>query len=370
MRRRRKRTKSKVGILFVTLILLLSSLVAIGGSYGFWYDELTVEGDITTTNWDACIKIRKTLDTDVCSEGLHLTIEVMNNGSNNLAYVEVTDSIGEKATPISGTINPSKGIVAWDTLEEGVINTLTWTFEDFAAQETETLEICLSISCEEEDYIPAEVTYPEDTNEECTHPIIRYTPITGVTETVYYVVVIDEVNTIKFEDCEDEYGNEYNLGEDGLVQTDTFVIRAIGGSVKVKTITKAGGGQSGEAESTLYGIGSSVVDDNGFTITLEDIVDIGGGEKEYTITVTSDDIPGGHGGTKALSHVEFNFGKYCPVEINEGATVTAESDVWGALEATTEGITIIIDEDGDIINPTLPYSTPWAWACADLCCNC
>ena len=48
---RRKKIKSKVGLLFTILVLLLSSLVAIGGSYGFWYDTLTVEGDITTGTW-------------------------------------------------------------------------------------------------------------------------------------------------------------------------------------------------------------------------------------------------------------------------------------------------------------------------------
>ena len=364
---RRKRTKSKLGILFVALIVILASLVGMGGSYGWWYDKLTVDGDITTGNWDACIKIRKILDEDVCAEGLHLTIEVVNNGSNDLTNVEVTDSIGEKATPIPGTIIPSIGDVTWDTLEEGVVNTLTWTIGDFAAEETATLEMCISISCEEGDYVPAEVTWPEDTGGECTHPVERYTPgPPPLYETVYYVVVINgDPNIIKFEDCEDEYGNEYNLGEDGLVQTDTFVIRAIGGSVKVTTVTKAGGG---EATSILHGIGDSVIDDNGFTITLVDIVDIGGDEKEYTITVTSDDVPGGHGGTKALSHVEFDFGKYCSVEVNAGATVTAES-IWDPLEATTEGITIKIDEDGEVTT-TLPYFTPWAWDCYNICCEC
>ena len=189
---RRKRTKSKLGILFVALVVILASLVSIGGSYGWWYDTLTVDGDITTGNWDACIKIRKVLDDDVCDEGLHLTIEVMNNGSNDLTNV--------KATPIEETINPSTGDVTWDTLAEGVVNTLTWVIGDFAAEATATLEMCISISCEEEDYVPAEVTWPEDTVGYCTHPITRYTPSTGVTETVFYVVVISgDPNIIKFE---------------------------------------------------------------------------------------------------------------------------------------------------------------------------
>lgn len=47
----RRKRNSKIGILFITLILLLSSLVAIGGSYSYWYDYLYVEGDITTGHW-------------------------------------------------------------------------------------------------------------------------------------------------------------------------------------------------------------------------------------------------------------------------------------------------------------------------------
>ena len=47
----RKRTKSKTGILFITSILMLSTLVTIGGSYGWWTDELYIDGKITTSTW-------------------------------------------------------------------------------------------------------------------------------------------------------------------------------------------------------------------------------------------------------------------------------------------------------------------------------
>ena len=33
------------------LILLLSSLVAVGGSYGFWFDHLYIKGEVTTGEW-------------------------------------------------------------------------------------------------------------------------------------------------------------------------------------------------------------------------------------------------------------------------------------------------------------------------------
>ena len=171
---------------------------------------------------------------------------------------------------------------------------------------------------------------------------------------------------VKFENIEP------NLGEGGDVETDVFIITAQGGSDKVKVTTKAGSEESGGgyAYSTLHGVGDSVVDGLGFTITLVSITtDPGGDVLEYNITVTSDAVSGGDG-SPSLSHVSFDFGKYCPVEINAGATVAAYVwDVWheDPLEATTDGITIIIDEDGDIASPaTFPYSTLWAWACCDV----
>ena len=39
------------------------------------------------------------------------------------------------------------------------------------------------------------------------------------------------------------------------------------------------------------------------------------------------------------------------------------------LQATTESITVII-ENGVIIDPTLPYSTPWAEDFCEYCCDC
>ena len=134
----------------------------------------------------------------------------------------------------------------------------------------------------------------------------------------------------------------------------------------MKKTTKAG---QSWGYVTLNGVGDVEVDGSEFTIKLVSIDDLGGGVLKYNITVTSDDISGGQGGTKSLSHVEFDFGKYCPIEINTGAILTADS-FRCSLEAITESISIKIDENGVIIYPTLPYSTPWAEDFCEFCCDC
>ena len=368
---RRKRKKSKIGILFVALIVILASLVSIGGSYGWWYDTLTVDGDITTGNWDTCIKIRKNLEEDCPSkcDGYYFTIEVMNNGSNDLTDVEVTDSIGVRATPKPGTIDPSKGGVTWDTLGEWEINTLTWTIGDLAADETVTLSMCLRVSFGGCNYIPAEVILPEDTNGQSTYPVTRVTEGVPGSETVYYTVEhMYNSRVVKFEDCIPD-----GLGEDGEIETDTFVIIVSDGITAVLVTTVAGVNKD---SIILQGVGDTIVDDNGFTITLVSITDLGGGQKEYTFEVTSDDIEGGQG-SPALSHIEFDFGKKCTIVINEGATVTAKS-IWCDLEATTEGLNIYIikfwepfcEEGHWVTIKILESLTPWAWDCCDICCEC
>jgi len=360
--RRRKNTSVKLGLLFITMLLLLGSTSI---SYSLWYDELHLVIDVETGIWDASIKVKKTLDylCDECDD-FELTITVWNDGPNDLTDVEVTDTIGVDATPIPGSAVPSHGYVTWANTPApgGEINDLTWYIGDLLAGEIATLTIEISISCVAGDPV---VIWPEDTNGAVSHPITRSYYDGSPDETVYYRVVALAGNIVKFEDSEPEV-----LGEDGEVETDTFIITVLGGSLTVTVGTKAG--SDPEEWSTLTGIGDTVVDSKGFTITIEDIVDIGGGKKNYIITITSDDVPGGHGGTKALSHTTFDFGTggTCMININEGATVTADAgSICGILEATTESITITIGTDGNV-NPPLPYSTPWAEDFCDYICEC
>ena len=101
---------------------------------------------------------------------------------------------------------------------------------------------------------------------------------------------------------------------------------------------------------------------------LGQIVDISEGQKNYIISITSDDQTS----TKSLSHTTFDFGTggTCIIEINNGATVTADAgSICGILEATTEGITITVDTDGNV-DPPLAYSTPWAEDFCDYECDC
>ncbi len=362
MRKRRKKTSLKLGLLFITALFLLGSTSI---SYSLWYDELHLDVSIETGIWDASIKIKKTLDylCEDCDD-FELKITVWNDGPNDLTDVEVTDTIGVDAAPISGTEVISHGYVTWTNtpVPGGEINDLTWHIGDLLAGEFATLIFGISVSCVAGDPV---VIWPEDTNGAISHPITRTYYDGSPDETVYYRVVAVAGNIVKFEDCEPD-----GLGEDGEVETDTFVITVLGGSLTVTVGTKAG--SDPEEWSTLTGIGDTVVDSKGFTITIEDIVDIGGGENNYIISITSDNVPGGGGGTKALSHTTFDFGTggTCMIEINEGAKVSADAgSICGILEATTESITITIDENG-VVDPSLPYSTPWAKDFCDYNCEC
>ena len=59
MKRRRKNTSVKVGLIFITTLFLLASTSV---SYSLWYDELHLDIDVETGQWGGGIKIQKTLD--------------------------------------------------------------------------------------------------------------------------------------------------------------------------------------------------------------------------------------------------------------------------------------------------------------------
>jgi uncharacterized repeat protein (TIGR01451 family) len=355
MKKRRKKSSLKIGILFVTALFLLGSTSI---SYSLWYDELHLDVTIDTGNWDSSVKIKKTLD--YFNNDFELTITVLNDGPNDLTDVEVTDTLGVDATPIFGTEVYTHGYVTWmnTPVPGGEINDLTWYIGDLLPSEEATLSFGVTVNCVAGDPV---VIWPEDTNGEISHPITRTYYDGSPDETVYYRIVSVASNIVKFEDCIPE-----TLGEDGNVETDTFVITILGGSLTVTVGTKGGGDP--EEWSTLTGIGDTVVDSKGFIITIENIVDIGGGQKNYFISITSDDQTS----TKSLSHTTFDFGTggTCIIGINNGATVTADAgSICGILEATTEGITITVDTDGNV-DPQLPYSTPWAEDFCDYECDC
>lgn len=345
MRKKRQKIKSKMCFIFTILII---SLAFSSISYSHWYDQVEIQCTVSSGCWDSCIKIRKTLEQGCPDEReecfFYMTIEVMNNGSNDLTNVNVTDTFDEMVTPMEDTIVVSAGIAYLTG------NDLTWDIGDIPANQIETISICLSINYEDCEFISAVVISPEDGT---YVDVPRYSGGTwGYVE--YYVEHAEGSRIVKFE------SNGDNLGDDGEVETDAFIIEALGGGIKVMTATKAG---PGYAYVTLYGVGDEETDDHGFIIKLVSIDDLGGGLLKYNITVTSDNIAGKE--SPSLSHVEFDFGKYCNIEINSGAKVTAKS-IWCDLEATTESISIKIDEDGVVISPILPYFTPWVENCCEI----
>jgi len=207
MRKRRKKSTVKVGIIFVTALFLLASTSI---SYSLWYDELHLDVSIETGIWDASIKIKKTLDylCDECDD-FELKITVWNDGPNDLTDVEVTDTIGVDGTPIPGTVIPSHGYVTWvnTPVPGGEINDLTWHIGDLLAGEFATLIFGISVSCIAGDPV---VIWPEDTDGAISHPITRSYYDGSPDETVYYRIVAVAGNIVKFEDCDPEV-----LGEDG-----------------------------------------------------------------------------------------------------------------------------------------------------------
>ena len=124
MRKKRNKYHLQIGVVFLVLIL---SLVSISISYAGLTDDKSIYGTVTTSEWGACLCIRKTVDgsfTDpVTGEDIDppnydlnlihqsdkndigfptkfkLTIEVSNNCDEDLTDVMVTDKIGNQVAP-------------------------------------------------------------------------------------------------------------------------------------------------------------------------------------------------------------------------------------------------------------------------------
>jgi hypothetical protein len=362
MMKKRKNKTAKLGLIFISILFLLASTSM---SYSLWYDELKLDIDVETDQWESGIKIKKTLDYFYGKDDIFtLTITVWNNVSTYLTDVEVTDILGVDATPISGSETLTHGYISWinTPVPGGEINELTWYIGDLLIDETAvlTIDVIVTVTCTGEE-IPSVIIYPEDGT---TISVPRYDHATGVTGLGYYLV--EHLNASRKVRLENLIPN---LGEDGLMQTDTFVITVMSGSTTVDvTITTKAGSTPPEGASTTIVLGETVTDLLNFTLSFINAVDIGGGLTEYTFEITSDDDTG----TSALSHIDFDFGYYtqeCEAEINAGATVSADAGViCGMLYATTESI--IINIVNGVVNPPLPYSTPWAGDYCNYCCDC
>jgi hypothetical protein len=125
---------------------------------------------------------------------------------------------------------------------------------------------------------------------------------------VRYFTELTDDGCVKFEDAEYEADvdvwEEACLGEDGAVETDTFVVTATGTIAADITVTvKAGRGKDSQLFDTIPNTGGTVTI-HGFTIELTVDGD------EYTFTVTSD----GEDATAALSYIEFCFGSGATVD--------------------------------------------------------
>ena len=371
-RKSRKNNIAKIGITFIILLILLAS---IGASYAAWFDTIHIEGTVSTGEWGgSCIKIRKSVDKGcpICGfcEKYYMTIEVMNNGTTDLTNVNVTDTLGPKLT--KKDVSASTGVVYWEANNKD----FRWDIGDMAVDQTETLYICFTVDwcC---NFVCSHIEGPAET---CgsTHPIQRIEE-DGDEITVYYRVEHLEKDygyrAIKFEDAKYANGHKADLGEDGKVETDTFIINVSNGFDAVRVKLKTGGQCGGKySYSNLIGEGDSTTDSQGFTITLVDITDLGGGINQYTITITSDDKDGGKCGTKAMSHVKFDFGARCTINVNQGATVTAKS-LWCDLEATTDLLNMYYlrfnkNCPNYIYLKLYEFETDWAWDCCGSCCEC
>jgi len=384
MRRRTRKNKNltKIGFTFTILIL---SLASISASYAAWYDTIEINGTVTTGEWGGCIRIKKTLDyccphkcgvdtedfggdkattlcdgeEKCCFDYYKLTIIVENNGSTDLTDVEVFDSVGPRVTPLTWTIQCSYDtFVSWTTedVAEGTFYHFKWIIGDLDKSEIVTLSMCIKVCCSCGDYQSAYIHSPQD-GVKVDIPRITHTPSGDVPGFGEYITEhFLNHRIIKFD------GIDPLLGEDKTFETDTFTFEVSGGSDIVKVKTKA---STNEAITKLQGVGDSHTDPLHFQLTLKSITPLPNGNDEYVITVKS--LPPGKCHFHALSHIVFDFGKYCVKDINQGATVTANGPmgcIGQQLTNTTESITLQYNQNGDLIYPSsLPYSTPWAWDC-------
>ena len=362
MMKRRKNKSAKLGLIFISILFLLASTSM---SYSLWYDELRLDIDVETGIWESGIKIMKTLDyLSVVDDTYTLTITVWNDGPADLTDVEVTDTLGVDTSPIPGSETLTHGYISWvnTPVTDGEINDLTWYIGDLLTNEIAvlTIDITLTVTCTGEETASV-VVYPEDGT---TISVPRYDHATGVTGLGYYIVKhLYSSRAVRLENLLP------NLGEDGLIQTDTFVLTVLSGSTTVDvTITTKAGNTPPEGATTTIVLGETVTDILNFTLSFYDAVEIGGGLTEYYFDITSDDDKG----TRALSHIDFDFGYYtedCEAEVNSGATVTADAGIiCEILEATTESI--IINIVNGVVDPPLPYSTPWVGDYCDYCGDC
>jgi len=116
-----------------------------------------------------------------------------------------------------------------------------------------------------------------------------------------YTVEIKE-NCIKFEDAVfydaglDDYVDA-GLGEEGVIETDEFIVVLDGPCDEASVVVKAGGGNNGKAYETVV-VGDAPIPMGAFLVEISDL-----GDNIYGITVTYDD----DNRTAALSYIELCF---------------------------------------------------------------
>ena len=319
-----------------------------------WNDQC--DDDQQTGDEASCIKIMKTLEgsfTDPSNGGdlidptqfialgadfptkFKLTICVENCGETDLTDVLVTDIIGPMFTPTQWT---SPDDVVW------IDNELTWTITELIIGETTCLEIWLEtiLSVDEDVYEPT---------------LTCLTPIWPTDGSIYHGINGDY--TIENPTNNPFYAIKYEtIGEgvkNGGYDIFEFILDQDPGTYQIEC----------EAEgSTIVGIVTlENIGDTGshnlFTFEFLSKTDNGDGTYTYSFKVTNDN-------NRALSHVSIGLpcgGVPPDMNFNIGATASVETSDCETLSATTEGITIVIccvDNDVGIMNPTLPYFTPWA----------
>jgi len=154
--------KTKILTLGITLILVTMTT---GMAYSGWRDEVRITGTAKMGCWEACIRIRKTLDgayylnpdtgtLEGPTPNIHiaadhptyfyLTICVKNCRTTTLTNIVVTDTIKNTVTPVSWT--PEEG-VTWNPPEPDPnqfhFNELTWNIGKLEPGETACLEILI-----------------------------------------------------------------------------------------------------------------------------------------------------------------------------------------------------------------------------------
>ncbi|GAG82898.1 unnamed protein product, partial [marine sediment metagenome] len=134
---------------------------------------------------------------------------------------------------------------------DGEINELTWYIGDLIIGEIAifSVDIIVDEFCSGGE-IASVVVYPEDGS---AISVPRYYHATGDEGLGYYNVEHKyESRLVRLENIEP------NLGEDGNIETDTFVITVLGGSNTVDVTTKAGNTPPQGEESTLN-VGDTII---------------------------------------------------------------------------------------------------------------